>query len=249
MTDHPDRPTDFDARHEQPIRLLITAGPTHEPIDAVRYIGNRSSGRLGIALADAAARSIARAWHVTLLLGPTSVTPPPWRDSNVTLRRFLTTADLQALLADEAPQCDVLVMAAAVADYRPRAVPGGQPPTQTKLKRGDGPITLELESTPDLLAGVTARKRPGQVFIGFALEPAERLIESARAKLERKRLDLIVANPLETMDSPRIEATVLGPRGVVHVTQPPVDKAVFAQTLLDLAADAVDAARRAGGPK
>jgi phosphopantothenoylcysteine decarboxylase/phosphopantothenate--cysteine ligase len=140
-------------------------------------------------------------------------------------------------------------MAAAVADYRPRAVPGGQPPAQTKLKRGDGPITLELESTPDLLAGVTARKRPGQVFIGFALEPAERLIESARAKLERKRLDLIVANPLETMDSPLIEATVLGPRGVVHVTQPPVDKAVFAQTLLDLAADAVDAAHRAGGPK
>lgn len=249
MIDHPNRPTDSDTRPEQPIRLLITAGPTHEPIDAVRYIGNRSSGRLGIALADAAAQATTRDWRVTLLLGPTSITPPPWRDSDVTLRRFLTTADLEAQLADEAPRCDVLVMAAAVADYRPRAVPGGQTLAQTKLKRGDGPITLELESTPDLLAGVASRKRPGQTFIGFALEPAARLVESARAKLERKRLDLVVANPLETMDSPLIEATVLGPRGVVHVTRPPVDKAVFAHTLLELAFEAFDAARRAGGPR
>lgn len=246
VTDQPERPTTLEARREPPIRLLITAGPTHEPIDAVRYIGNRSSGRLGMAITDAAAHSTARAWHVTLLLGPTSATPPPWSDSAVTLRRFLTTADLQALLADEAPQCDVLIMAAAVADYRPRAVGSAEALSQTKLKRGDGALTIELEPTPDLLAGVAVHKRRDQVFIGFALEPASRLMESARAKLERKRLDLIVANPLETMDSPLIEATVLGPRGVVHVTQSPVDKGVFASRLLHLAADAFDTARRAG---
>ncbi len=212
-------------------RLLITAGPTHEPIDSVRFIANRSSGRLGVALADAAANRPDRAgspWEVTLLLGPTPLTPS---DPHVRLRRFLTTADLQALLDEEAPLCDVLVMAAAVADFRPRRIPHDH---HGKIARSHGPLTIELEPTSDLLAAVAARRRPNQFIVGFALEPRERLLESAAAKLARKRLNLIVANPLETMDSPLIAATILDANGVVLDTHQPVAKETFARTLLDI---------------
>lgn len=186
--------------------MLITAGPTHEPIDRVRYLGNRSSGRLGIALAEAAAGN---GWQVTLLLGPTTLIPS---STSIRVLRFLTTADLQRLITDEMPGCDVLVMAAAVADYRPRQPVSEQ---QGKIRRADGPLSLELEPTPDLLAAAAATRRPGQVVVGFALEPRERLMESALGKLRRKSLDMIVANPLETMDSTEIEATVLA-RGRGH---------------------------------
>lgn len=206
-------------------RLLITAGPTHEPIDAVRYIGNRSSGRLGIALAD---RAAATGWSVTLLLGPTGLTPA---DSRVTLHRFRTAAELESLLRTKFPECDALIMAAAVADYRPKplaAVTGG------KLTRGDQSLTIELEPTPDLLAGVAAAKIPSQLVIGFALEPADRLLESAAAKLRRKGLDVIVANPLQTMESDAIDATILFADGRVHRTGGPVAKDRFAGDLLEL---------------
>jgi phosphopantothenoylcysteine decarboxylase/phosphopantothenate--cysteine ligase len=223
----------------RPLRLLITAGPTHEPIDRVRYIGNRSSGRLGVALAESAARRIVqpvgsdptqppRMWQVTLLLGPTSLIPA---DSQVRVRRFLTTADLHAALTEEMPDCDVLVMAAAVADYRPKPVSGEH---HGKIRRGDSGLTIELEPTPDLLAGVAAGRRPDQVVVGFALEPRVRLLDSARAKLVRKGLDLIVANPLETMDAPTIEATVLDVTGTVHQSSVPVPKEEFAKTLLSI---------------
>lgn len=208
-------------------RLLITAGPTHEPIDEVRYLGNRSSGRLGVALADAAAD---RGWRVTLLLGPTAAEPT---HTAVTVCRFQTTADLQALMEDHAPRCDVLVMAAAVADYRP--VPG-QHPGQAgggKIKRAAGELTLRLESTPDLIAAEAARKRADQLFVAFALEPRERMLDSARAKLERKGTDAIVANPLETMDAQTIEATLITPGGVVAQTDGPISKTGFAPWLLD----------------
>lgn len=208
---------------ETPRRLLITAGPTHEPIDAVRFIGNRSSGRLGIALADHAAN---HGWAVTLLLGPTSQTPS---DSRVIVRRFRTTAELDALLRAAMPGCDVLVMAAAVADYRPRTTPeilGG------KFKRMNQTFTLELEPTPDLLAGVAATKRDDQLVVGFALEPADRLLESAASKLHRKGLDLIVANPLATIDAETIEAVVLGRDGSQRRTPGAMTKADFAPFLL-----------------
>lgn len=207
-------------------RLLITAGPTHEPIDAVRYLGNRSSGRLGVALADAAA---ARGWQVTLLLGPSPLSPG---DTRVSLRRFRSAADLEALLKEEFPGCHTLVMAAAVADYRPAS---GQATSQTKIKRTDGKLTLELESTPDLLAACAAVRSAGQRLIGFALEPRDRLLASAQAKLERKSLDAIVANPLETMDSPQIEATLLfrSASRKPASTPGPIAKEDFADWLLD----------------
>ncbi len=206
-------------------RLLITAGPTHEPIDAVRFIGNRSSGRLGIALAEAARR---RGWDVLLMLGPVTADPPK-PDSHLRLVRFRTTADLQALLATHAPEADVLIMAAAVADYRPKD--GGS--TIGKISRTAAGLTLELESTPDLLTRCTSRRRAGQVFVGFALEPRERMLESARAKLDRKRVDMVVTNPLETMDALTIEATLVRAEGPSESTPGPVDKAAFADWLLD----------------
>ena len=212
----------------RPPRLLITAGPTQEPIDAVRYIGNRSSGRLGCALAD---RAAARGWAVTLLLGPAPARPG---SDGVTLRRFRTTDDLARLLETELDGCDILVMAAAVADYRPAI----EEVDLTEKRRRGGSMTLRLEATPDLLAACGARRRADQLLVGFALEPRDRLIDSARAKLSRKKVDLVVANPLETMDAPTIDATLLGtratglPEGGV-ATGNAVAKADFADWLLD----------------
>ena len=208
-----------------PTRLLITAGPTHEPIDAVRFLGNRSSGRMGVALADEAAR---RGHAVTLLLGPSPAHPT---EPGVRVRRFRTCEDLRGLLREEMAGADVLVMAAAVADYRPKIDPkffGG------KFRRMNTPLTLELEPTPDLLAEVAASRRGGQLMVGFALEPREELMASARSKLERKKIDLVVANPLETMDSPSVEATVLGRDGTELQTPGVMPKERFAAWLMDV---------------
>ena len=183
------------------LRLLITAGPTYEPIDAVRFIGNRSSGQLGSALADHAAKA---GWEVTLLLGPNAILPS---DNRVRVVRFQSCQDLQTLLTEHLPDCDTLVMAAAVADYRP--VPE-EVSLEGKRKRLPGELTIKLESTPDLLKGCAGNARKDQLLVGFALEPRDRMLKSALGKLERKNIDLIVANPLETLDSGSIEATLIG---------------------------------------
>jgi phosphopantothenoylcysteine decarboxylase/phosphopantothenate--cysteine ligase len=181
-----------------PASLLITAGPTHEPIDEVRYIANRSSGKLGIALAEAAGE---RGHRVTLLLGP--IAGPAPQAAPIRVLRFQTAADLEAMLRDHWPAHDVLIMAAAVCDFRPAAaIPG-------KMPRRSGRLILELDATPDLLAAAAAASRPDQVAIGFALEPRQRLDEPARAKLAAKGVAAIVVNPLETMGSDIIEAAVL----------------------------------------
>ena len=176
-------------------QLLITAGPTHEPIDRVRYIANRSSGRMGIALAYAA-RDVG--WNVTLLLGPVALDPP----NDVQVQRFESTADLAHLLDQNFPACDVLIMAAAVADYRPcRVYPA-------KMPRKAAALVLELESTPDLVAACAARRRADQYIVGFALEEESHLEARALDKLKRKGLDAIVANPLDTMGAVDICATI-----------------------------------------
>lgn len=218
------------------VRFLVTAGPTHEPLDRVRFIGNRSSGRMGIALAQAGLR---RGWDTTLLLGPVGTRPAT---QALRLRAFQTCSDLQSLLADEAPRADVLVMAAAVADFRPKphpAITGG------KFRRTSDGMTLELEPTPDLLAGVAASRREGQFLVGFALEPRAEMLAWGREKLVRKGVDLVVANPLETMDSEGIEGVVLGPGG--FEARPPgqgaIAKAEFAAWLLDV----VERRREPGG--
>jgi len=207
--------------HER--RLLITAGPTQEPIDAVRFIGNRSSGRLGVELADRAAE---RGWLVTLLLGPTHLLP---RNPAVQVVRYRTTRDLADALALHQPECAVLVMAAAVADYRPIVEPGQ---LDGKCKRSADGMVIRLEATEDLLAGCSTRRRPEQLLVGFALEPRERMIGSARDKLERKGIDLIVANPLETMEGDSIEAVVLGRDGSERRTGGAIGKGEFGAWLM-----------------
>jgi phosphopantothenoylcysteine decarboxylase/phosphopantothenate--cysteine ligase len=216
--------------------MLVTAGPTHEPIDAVRYIGNRSSGRTGLAIANAAAE---RGLPTTLLLGPidyASLREGLPQDSHVRVIRFQTTSDLERLLHGEWPNHDVLVMAAAVADYRPKRRGDGVADAPAgKLRRRDVGLTLELESTPDLLAGLAGMTRPDQCVIGFALEPREALLDTAIEKMSRKHLDAIVANPLETMGSDVIEAIVLLRDGRQWNLTPhgPAAKNAFAAALVD----------------
>lgn len=183
------------------MKILITAGPTREPIDEVRFISNRSSGRMGMALAEAAAEA---GHEVTLLLGP--VLAPTTLGERVRVERFMTTAELEAALAEHFPSCDVLVMAAAVADYRSRDKPAG------KAKR-QGTLKLELEATPDLVAAVAKGKREGQRVVAFALEPSEGLEAAAVEKMRRKGVDAIVANPLATMEDDRVEAVYLTATG------------------------------------
>lgn len=206
-----------------PIRVLITAGPTYEPIDAVRFIGNRSSGRMGIALAMAA---VTRGWSTTLLLGPVSETLPV--DSQIALHRFRTAAELGDLLTTTWPDHDLLIMAAAVADFRP-----ARPASGGKLRRTEAGLTLDLEPTPDLLAALAEQTRDDQMTVGFALEPASGLIERAREKLGRKHLDAIVANPLETMDAETVSATLIKAGGEPVTAPHGASKADFATWLLD----------------
>ena len=213
-------------------QVLITAGPSHEAIDAVRYIANRSSGAMGVALAAAAAE---RGWPTTLLLGPVSAEVSSGVPSAVQVRSFQSTADLERLLDAEVPRCDVLIMAAAVADYRPPTSAAG------KLARGAGGLHIDLEPTPDLVAACAARKRPEQRIVAFALEDPADLEARALAKLRAKGVDAIVANPLETMGSPGVRATVYTANGE-RLTPPPadgpagLDKPLFARWLMDVLA-------------
>lgn len=201
-------------------RLLITAGPTHEPIDEVRYLANRSSGRLGIALAEAAAD---RGWQTTLLLGPT---PRECDHPHVGVVRFRTAEDLRAALEARQEDWDVLVMAAAVADYRPAVVQRG------KLERqAGGTITLELAPTPDLVAGLAAQRRRDQRIVAFALEQPQRLEARALAKMQRKGVDAILANPLGTMEAEAIEPTLLWADGRI-IRPGPMPKADFGPWLI-----------------
>lgn len=179
------------------MKLLITAGPTREPIDAVRFISNRSSGRMGMALADAAAHA---GHDVTLLLGP--VMAPTTLGDRVEVIRFQTTAELQDLLEAHFPACDRLIMAAAVADYRVAQFTEGKTPRKKQLQ-------IELEGTPDLVAGVAKTKRDDQRVIAFALEEPHELEARAVAKMKRKGVDAIVANPLVTMEGDSISAILL----------------------------------------
>jgi phosphopantothenoylcysteine decarboxylase / phosphopantothenate---cysteine ligase len=159
--------------------VIVTAGPTCEDLDPVRYLTNRSSGKMGYALAEAATRRGAR---VILISGPTRLDPPP----GVEFVSVRSTEQMQAALEEHLPRATAVIMAAAVADYR--AVTR----ETKKMKRDDGRVILELEATPDILAGI-ARKKSERIVVGFAAE-TDHVAEHARAKLESKQADLIVAN-------------------------------------------------------
>ncbi|MDR0593964.1 MAG: bifunctional phosphopantothenoylcysteine decarboxylase/phosphopantothenate--cysteine ligase CoaBC [Bifidobacteriaceae bacterium] len=166
-------------------RVLITAGGTREPLDPVRYLGNRSSGKQGLALAEAAAR---RGALVTLVVANVSE-PIPY---GVELVSVSTALELEAAVALRAPEADVVVMAAAVADFRPAEA------AVAKIKRDRvGSLTLELVANPDILAGLVADRRPGQVIVGFAAETGDEAgaaLEHAARKARRKGADLTVVN-------------------------------------------------------
>jgi len=159
--------------------LLITAGPTREEVDPVRYLTNRSSGKMGYALAEVALRRGAR---VILVSGPVSLAPP----ENAEFVSVRTAEQMRKAVLEHLPQATAVLMAAAVADYRPAK------PAEHKIKRGSGPLTLELAPTPDILAEVAAQKGE-RTLVGFAAE-TEELAANARGKLARKGADLIVAN-------------------------------------------------------
>ncbi len=223
---HPATPAGSDPPVGDRPRLLVTAGPTWEPVDEVRFLGNRSSGRMGLEIARAAHESDL---PVTLLLGPGVADPHVGTGpSEPHAIRFQTAAELDARLRECWPAHDLLVMAAAVADHRPIRRPGDPP----KRRRRDGPVTIDLEPVPDLLAGLADIPHPG-TRVGFALEPAGELETSAREKLGRKRLHAIIANPLETMDAADVDGRLLLPDG--HERRPPsspCSKAAFADWLV-----------------
>jgi phosphopantothenoylcysteine decarboxylase/phosphopantothenate--cysteine ligase len=169
------------------VSVLVTAGGTREPIDSVRYIGNRSSGRMGFALAAAALRAGA---EVTLVAANVALQPP----RGAQLIRVQTAAELKEACESQFERCDVLLMAAAVADFRPAT------PAARKLKKDAGPPAIELVATDDVLATLAARRRAGQLLVGFAAEHGDGLIEYGRAKLEHKRLDAVVVNDISRSD-------------------------------------------------
>ena len=199
--------------------VLITAGPTREKIDPVRYITNRSSGRMGYALAEAALR---RGAHVLLVSGPTSIPAPEAAE----FTRVETADEMRKAVLQQLPQATVVIKTAAVSDYRPKAA------AHQKMKRM-GPISLELEPTEDILTEL-AQKKTNQLVIGFAAE-TENVLENARKKLARKSLDAIVVNDVSRegigFDSERNAVTILTQNEVVEV--PETTKWEVAQRVLD----------------
>jgi phosphopantothenoylcysteine decarboxylase / phosphopantothenate---cysteine ligase len=202
-------------------RVLVTAGPTREPVDAVRVLSNRSSGRMGFAIAAAAWR---RGAEVTLIAGPTAVPPPV----GPALIRVETAVDMLAAVRDRLPAADVLVMAAAVADFRPVAAVG-------KLKKAGAPAALPLEPTPDVLRETIQDRRDGTLVIGFALETGDGR-DYARDKLREKQLDLIVLNRADQQDAgfdtDTNQVIILDPAGG-EVEVPLQSKDAVAEALLD----------------
>lgn len=199
--------------------VLITAGPTREKIDPVRYLTNRSSGRMGYALAEAALRRGAR---VLLVSGPTSITPPGAAE----LTRVESTEQMRDAVLKLLPQTTIVVKTAAVSDYRPKAA------GERKIKR-KGAISLELESTPDILKEIS-QKRSSQIIVGFAAE-TENVLENARQKLVSKNVDAIVVNDVSRegvgFDSDRNAVTIITREEVVDV--PETTKWEVAQRVLD----------------
>lgn len=164
-------------------RVLVTAGPTQEKLDPVRYISNHSTGKMGYAIAKAA---MLRGAEVTLVSGKVAITPP----MGVEVVPIVSAADMAKAVKERAQEQDIIIKAAAVADYRPVMV------AEEKMKKKDGDMTIPLERTEDILAYLGSHRRPGQFLCGFSME-TEHMLENSRAKLEKKNIDMIVANNLK----------------------------------------------------
>lgn len=209
-------------------KVLVTAGPTVEDMDPVRFIGNRSTGKMGYAVAEEA---FARGADVTLVTGPVSIAPP----AGVNTVSVRSAAGMHDAVMAHAPDADIIIMAAAVSDYTPKDVSG------SKIKKGADSISLELVKTKDILAGLGKHKKKGQVLVGFAAETDD-LEANAVKKLREKKLDLIAANPVggdTGFGSDYNIIRVYGPSGLVRDTGRVTKKAA--------AAALVDCILEAGG--
>ncbi|TMQ47822.1 MAG: bifunctional phosphopantothenoylcysteine decarboxylase/phosphopantothenate--cysteine ligase CoaBC [Candidatus Eisenbacteria bacterium] len=212
------------------VRVLVGAGRTEEPIDPVRVLTNRSSGKMGFALAEGARD---RGAEVTLVAGPASIDPP----ERVKRVGVATAAEMEKAMVEASRSAEVVLMAAAVADFRPRRV------STRKVKR-DGSLELELEPNPDILARLASMRRKGQVLIGFALE-TEQGLRRARAKLQEKGVDLIVLNaPGEAIGSDTNRVTLVEARTARRL--PVLSKREVAEEILDRALE-LRAARGGAG--
>jgi phosphopantothenoylcysteine decarboxylase/phosphopantothenate--cysteine ligase len=207
-------------------KVIVSAGPTREHLDPVRVITNPSSGRMGFALAEAAR---ARGAEVVLVTGPTELTPP----AGLPTTRVETTEDMQRALEALVPHADALIMSAAPADYRPRNQP------DKKRPRSKGPLTIELEATPDILGSLERRK--GMLVVGFALETGNGLA-NARAKMQNKALDYVILNdatePGAGFEVTTNRVTILGRDGT-HVDLPVLPKRDVAERILDVVEEAL----------
>jgi phosphopantothenoylcysteine decarboxylase/phosphopantothenate--cysteine ligase len=212
------------------LRVLVTAGGTREPVDAVRFLGNRSSGRMGFALAEEAAR---RGAEVTVIAA--NVELP--RSAAISYVEVETAEQLREAILERFESAHVLLMAAAVADYRAAGVEPGKIAREERER-----LAIELVRTPDVLAAVASKRRPGQFIVGFAAEHGSRAIERARGKLERKRIDAIVVNDVSRedigFDAEQNEVTIITASGEYHVPRRSKDE--VAGLILDQVQEARD---------
>ncbi|MGA1843536.1 MAG: bifunctional phosphopantothenoylcysteine decarboxylase/phosphopantothenate--cysteine ligase CoaBC [bacterium] len=203
-------------------RFLITAGPTREPIDPVRFISNRSSGKMGYALAEAACMRGAR---VTLISGPTSLPPP----AGVSVVKVTTADEMLSAVNEAFSDAEITIMAAGVADFKPVTQ------KDTKIKKRERFTEIRLEPTTDILAAMGKRKGSGQILVGFAAEDRD-LIPNAREKMVQKNLDLIIANDISRpdagFDSDTNQVTLVHRSGTVHPL-PKGDKRWVAERIMD----------------
>jgi phosphopantothenoylcysteine decarboxylase/phosphopantothenate--cysteine ligase len=200
-------------------RVVVTAGGTQEPLDPVRFIGNRSSGRMGYAIAEEAANAGA---EVTLISGPVAITPP----SGINLVRVTTANSMESAVREAVQHADALVMAAAVADYAPAEV------SEQKIKKSGETMTVNLKRNPDILGNLAAIELPGLVRIGFAAETQD-LLENARQKLRAKSLDMIVANDaVASIGSDQSALTLIKRDGSIEEL-PPMPKQESARLIVE----------------
>lgn len=183
------------------MRAIVTAGPTREYIDTVRFITNASSGQMGYACAAAAVKA---SHEVTLITGPTALEPP----AGCEVVAIVSVEELQAELEKRFDGCDALIMTAAVGDF------SVQPRRTSKIPRAGGPVTITLTPTPDILAGLGSRRRADQVLVGFAVEDADNL-EKGYRELRAKNCDYLVLNGPAAMGASASEACILGRDGLV----------------------------------
>ena len=201
------------------MHILITAGPTREHIDTVRFITNASSGKMGYACARAAR---AAGHKVTLITGPVALPAP----EGCRVVRITTVEELTQALGREFPRCDALIMSAAVGDFTVR------PRRRSKIPRAGGPVRITLVPTPDVLAGVSRQKRPGQTIISFAVEDRGN-VAKARREMAGKRADFTVLNTPAAMAADRSLACVLSPTGLA-IPWARRDKTALARAIIAL---------------